>query len=466
MNPSAMKTIVRSIPILLASAALGWWLQACQGSSDSLTGTQPPMPVRQQIILLDIDTLRATHLGAYGYERDTSPVIDRFAAESTRFRRAFSQAPNTPPSQAAILTGLYPSTHGMIYDEDRVPEEAKTLAEAFRDRGFRTAAFVDGGYMNERFGMNQGFEVYDNSQGGGLRKIGPKVLKWIREHRHDNFLLLIHTYDIHTPYASSPEPYRSLFLDGLEEPTPGFVASSEQMEAIRTSIWTDEPKQLPPNDMAWAKALYDGGIRYVDTWIGEFFDELRQLNMYDRALIALFSDHGEEFGEHGSVLHEKLYATVTHVPLILRFPHQAEPRLLDPEVEMIDLMPTLLEWAGVPGPANLQGESLLPLIHGEAKPPYLAFSESPYFGVRRALAFRGHHYLFTREKDQRELYDLNTDFTEQHNLADVKPELAGRMHQAIENWQSMIDNTDAFRAKSGPLDPETYEELKALGYVQ
>jgi arylsulfatase A-like enzyme len=418
------------------------------------------------VIIIDIDTLRSDHLGCYGYHRDTSPEIDALARESVLFERAFSQAPNTPPSQTSILSGLYPSTHGMIKDDDKVPDSVVTLAEVLSRHGHTTAGFHDGGYMSQTFNIGQGFNLYDSSQGNGLSRIGPKVMAWLDDHAEENFLLLVHTYDTHTPY-DPPEPYRSLFLDGLEPPTPGFEPAAKVMEQIRLSVWTDEPRSLPENDLEYARALYDGGIRYVDEWVGQFLDRLEELGLDERATVILISDHGEEFQEHGSILHEKLYSTVTKVPLMVRLPNSAASHRVTEVVETIDLMPTILDLVGAPHPPGLQGESLVPLIKGAPGGDGLAFGESPFFGHRRFVASGPNQLLLTKNSGAIELYDFVDDPAQQHDITSSDPEITDRLSSEIEAWEERVAaavlGTDTDDTK---IDPETLQQLKELGYIQ
>jgi arylsulfatase A-like enzyme len=422
--------------------------------------------VPHPIIIIDIDTLRADHLGCYGYDRDTSPNIDALAGESIVFDRAFSQAPNTPPSQASILTGLYPSTHGMIEDDDKVPDAIVSLAEALAGHGFLTAGFHDGGYMSKSFNMGQGFSRYESSRGKGLADVGPKAERWIEEHAEENFLLLIHTYDAHTPY-DPPMPYHGLFLEGLDPPTPGFEPSTDIMESVRLSVWTDEPRKLPSNDLEYARALYDAGIRYVDDWVGRFLGRVKELGLDRRATIVLISDHGEEFQEHGSVLHEKLYSTVTRVPLMIRLPGAAPKRRVTEVVETIDLMPTILDLVGVSHPPGLQGQSLLPLITGDGSGDDLAFGESPFFGHRRFVASGRHQLLVTKSTGAIELYDFVADPFEQADLASTETEVADRLSAELISWQGLID-ASLYDPSSGghELDEETRTQLEELGYIQ
>jgi len=419
------------------------------------------------LIIVDVDTLRADHLGCYGYHRDTSPNIDAFAAQSVFFEHAYSQAPNTPPSQATILSGLYPSTHGMVFDEDRIPDEVVMLAEALSAHGLITAGFHDGGYLRDVFGFGQGFGVYEDGKGGGLETIGPKALQWLREHSREDFMLFIHTYDTHTPYAPRA-PYDTLFMEGVPEPTPGFEPTTDRMEEIRLSKYTDTLLTLPDNDLAYAMALYDGEIRAVDTWFGDFWSTIEALGLDRRATVVFISDHGEEFQEHGSVLHEKLYATVTHVPFMIRLPHGRLARRVSEVVEAVDLMPTLLELQDAPIPAGIKGSSLVPLMLGQrSEEPWRAISESPFFGHRRAVVLGDHHLLYTKRDSTVELYDLRIDPLEQRNLADEAPNVVTALKSLLDSWEVMVGRQQINSPEVvTPLDDETLEQLRQLGYIQ
>jgi arylsulfatase A-like enzyme len=452
-----------------AGRRLARGLVALVAAAGGLSCAPPdPLPRRPHpIIIIDIDTLRADHLGCYGYGRPTTPNIDTFAREALLFEWAFSQAPNTPPSQTSILTGLYPSTHGMVYDEDRVPEEVVTLAEALAAHGYATAGFHDGGYMRDDFRIGQGFELYDNSKGQGLAASGPRAIEWLRAHAEESFLLFVHTYDTHTPYAPKP-PFDAMFMDGVPEPTAGFSPDTETMEKIRLSKYTDTLLTLPPNDIAYAIALYDGEIRFVDTWFGELWSVIRELGLDRRATVVVLSDHGEEFQEHGSVLHEKLYATVTRIPFMIRLPGGRLARPVSEVVESIDLMPTLLELAGSPVPGGVQGSSLLPLILGqEENGLHVAFSESPFFGRNRAVTLGRHHLILTGNNSSAELYDLVADPLEQHDLAGERPPELEVMIGLQQGWEERVaDSTYASSGEAAPLDPETLEQLRRLGYIR
>lgn len=417
------------------------------------------------IIILDVDTLRASHLGCYGYPRDTSPTIDRLAAESLLFEWAFGHGPYTPPAQASIFTSLYPSSHGLVESSDRLAEDVTTLAEVLRANGYTTAGFVDGAYLNPEFGFAQGFDLYDSHDPLGLSFIAPRVVSWLKQRQDEEpFFLLVHTYDVHAPYWP-PQPFRSTFLDTVAPPTPGFLPTLEVLEAIRQSRWTGQERTLPDNDLAYVKALYDASIRYTDHWIGALMQNFEQLGLLERAIIVLISDHGEEFQEHGSLLHEKLYATITRIPLLIRLPGGVGARRLPQVVEAIDLMPTLLELVGIPEPPGLQGRSLLPLLRGEDLGARVAIGESRFFGGQHHLANDRFHLLHFEETDEVELYDVRSDPDEQFDLSRRQPLVTARLRRALEAWRQMQRERPAPRA-AAEIDPETRKQLQALGYLE
>lgn len=446
----------------LALIGLSLWFLisvGCGGRvSEIPTGPTP-------VILIDIDTLRADHLGAYGYARPTSPHLDRFSAESVRFEWAFSQAPNTPPSQASILTSLYPSTHGRIRDEQVLPAGITTLAEHFQQAGYETAAFVDGGLMAAEFGLDQGFEIYDD-EAGGLAKIDGKVRAWIDQQRQEMFFLLIHSYDVHSPYENTPEPYHSMFLAGLEKPSDDFITHMTwRMEQRRLSRYGENPHRLSSAENEYARALYDGGIRSMDDWFGDFRKFLEERDLYDRAILVFISDHGDEFEEHDSVFHERVYSPVTRVPFLIRYPGGVGSQVVHRAVETLDLMPTLLASVGLPVPDNLQGQDLLPLIRGEEGHRELAVSESPFFGRRVAIATSDYRLISTERGSLSELYAYRDDPLEQIDLAAQKPEVVERLGQAVSSWEALVRSQKHLASEVTEMKESTLEQLRTLGYI-
>ncbi len=444
----------------------GWWLvllccwafSACAPRAE-VTFSRPP------IIIVNVDTLRADHLGCYGYHRATSPNIDAFSERAVRFEWAFSQGPNTPPSQASILTSLYPTSHGRIRKKQKMSEGVVTLAEVLRDDGYETAAFVDGGLMASGFGLEQGFELYDD-EAGGIEAIDPKARRWLRRRLAAQdpsapFLLLLHTYDVHSPYEISPRRFRSMFLDGLELPPRSF---RKKMSGTMFKVWKSPKLQLSPQELAYAKAKYDGGIRHVDDWFGSLMRFLDEHRILEQSIIVLISDHGDEFQEHGSLFHDRLYATVTRIPLIIRLPDGRSSGVLDDVVESIDLMPTLLELVGAPVPSPIHGRSLVPMIEGREQRPGRAISESPLWGRRIAVATPEYRLIRSLKGDV-ELYAYRDDPLEQNNLADRLTGVVDELIAASQRWEKMVAAHRFDTEDVQEFDPDAIEQLKALGYL-
>ncbi len=433
---------------------------------------QAPEYERPPIIIFDIDTLRADHLGCYGYGRDTSPNIDAFAEQAALFEWTFAQGPNTPPSQSSILTSLYPSSHGRIVRKDSIAEEAETLAETLSAAGYRTAAFVDGGMMAAGFGLEQGFDLYDDD-GGGIEKIWPKVSGWIDRHLKNAawskapFLMLIHCYDVHSPYEISPWRFRDRFLPELSEVPP--AAFTSRMSEVMSDTWKrrneEPPPLLGPAKLEYAEAMYDGGIRHVDARFGELVKTLKNNGLYDQSIVVVISDHGDTFQEHGSLFHEQIYSEVTRIPLIVRFPESQFSGRLSPVVESIDLMPTLLDFASISTPETAQGTSLLPMLRGEPWTPKVAITESPYRGRRLAAASENYRLLLTKKTGIVELFAYREDPLEQRNLSRIHHQEAQDLRKALRQWQKRVSETRWTRTKAKPIDDRIRKQLKTLGYI-
>jgi arylsulfatase A-like enzyme len=440
--------------LLLAAAAVA-------GAAGCSRPAEPP----RAVVVVDFDTLRADRLGVYGNPRPTSPHLDEFARGATRFDAAFAQAPYTLPSQVSILTSLYPHTHGVVREKDRMGPEAVTLAEVFRDAGWRTAAFVDGGYVSAPYGFDQGFETFVDFQRAGVAASEAKVAAWLAAHRDERFLLFVHTYDTHTPYAP-PEPYRSRFAAMAPAPTPGFEPTSEALEAIRASQWTPPQRRLAPNDLEYTRALYDGEIAFVDAWFGRLRRQLDELDLGSRTVLAVISDHGEEFQEHGSLLHEKLYATVTRVPWLIGAPGGVAGQVVAAPVETVDLMPTLLELAGVPLPPGLEGRSLAATVRAGTPPaPRIGLAHSPFWGEQRALVDGDLHLILTLDSARPQLFDYRTDPLEQDDLAAARPRQAAQLVREMRARIAALPGRRVAAPLSG-LNAEVEATLRALGYLQ
>jgi arylsulfatase A-like enzyme len=452
--------------------------------------------VGPNVILVTIDTLRADHLGCYGYGRPTSPFIDTLAMEGARFADASSPAAWTKPSTGTILTGLFPSRHGALYHGStlQIPEGERTLAEAFRDRGYTTAGFVSNPNVKKVFDFDRGFDEFFDSPvedtitlaairkslfGGivmtlsrhqfnwkyenDIKQINQHVLAWIEANREQPFFLYVHYIDPHIPYTP-PAKYEAEF----KQNHPGFPLFNER-------------KRLVGID------LYDGEIRYTDDGIRELVEKLDQLGVRDHTLLVLTSDHGEEFFEHDVLGHGfSLYQPVIHVPLIANGPGVAKGRVVDSPVQLVDLAATILDLTGGAGDKFGDGYSFAPSISDSAwKAEDRVYLENE-FGQddsdHRSFVLNAYRdgdwkFILTERSLYRppnhpdfgaqELYNLADDPGETNNLIHA-PEHQERIEAMVKRLRehSVFLNDSGFRdIEPAALSPEMEEEMRALGYL-
>ncbi len=425
---------------------------------------------RPNVVWISLDTLRADHLGAYGYSRPTSPNLDAFAARGLRFEWAISQAPWTRPSHRSMLTGVYPASRGGL--------DSPMIGEVLYRAGYQTFAVTGGGQMDSTLGFDRGFEIY-------------RVWDWIHEPREmvawaqersrsadRPFFAFLHCYETHEPY-SHPR-----FTAGMP--------SGRLTGEVTKEIWNRLRKRFSDEEKRYAEAMYDGDIAYTDGKLGEFFAELEGIGLLQNSIVIVTSDHGEQFWEHGSWGHgQNLYDHQIHVPLLVYLPDSVRDDLerasrakgkgpaltqgvVDDQVELVDLYPTLLELLRVEPESPGNGRSLVSLLAGQgALPAREAFAEHTNVKEKEQKALRTPRYKFIvsiprRGEETRgesyELYDLKRDPAEQQNLA---PGLAGRVGELRTRIGRILDGTDGTLEDEVPadIDADLREQLKALGYI-
>jgi arylsulfatase A-like enzyme len=389
------------------------------------------------IVVIAVDTLRADHLSVYGYPRDTSPEIAGLAADAIVFTRAFTTAPKTSPAFASMFTGLYPFRHGLERLGQALAEENVTAAELLAARGYRTAAFVSSTVMIDRLSdLGQGFAVWDDlvpqreaNRDNFERTADATVaatLEWLRgsAHARRSFFLLTHLIDPHGPY-SPPGGFRRRFQRG----------GGRRLEQSKVPAFQRLPDAHTVGDYVDA---YDAEILFADTEIGRLLADLRERGIYDEALIVLTADHGESFGSDGVYFRHgpTLAEATTRIPLIVKppgNPRGAGPRFRDDVVSLVDLLPTLLDYAGTPVPDDLDGRSLRPLIESDA-----SFSGRVVFSSRRSggsmrLAAHGPRTTLRdsvpreRIETSRALGGSRADATEWHLLDEALDEQARKI---------------------------------------
>jgi arylsulfatase A-like enzyme/TolA-binding protein len=429
------------------------------------------------IVLISIDTLRADHLSCYGYSKKTSPHIDKLAEEGTLFSQNISAAPWTTPSHMSIFTSLYPILHEVNEMRKRLDEKRVTLAEVLKKNGYTTAAFISAPTMLPyELGFGQGFDLYDdytvtfdihfNLFRKNERKltnndhpINPlthwMVTNWLERNHKKSFFIFLHYWDPHYEYEPPP-PYNRMFNPDYKGEITGNV------EGVKLGM--DE------EDFNHIVSLYDGEIRYTDEYVGLFLQKLKELNLLDKTLIILTSDHGEEFLEHGGSMHGKtLYDELIHVPLIIRYPSLIpKGEVISAQVRTVDIMPTILALLGISIKEKIDGLSLLPLIQKEKRNKREAFSET--YPCLKSLRTEELKFINNLKKEEKEFYDLSKDPKEKTNLIGEREE-AKIFDQNLANWMNSQEELLASLPKSRPtskieIDPEVRERLRAMGYLQ
>ncbi|MEM1177511.1 MAG: sulfatase [Acidobacteriota bacterium] len=439
------------------------------------TAAVPDLGEKPHLVVYLIDTLRADHLGAYGYPRNTSPHLDRFAAEeAVLFENSQAQTSWTRASVASMLTGLWSQLHGALDDPDMLADELVTLPERLQEAGYLTAGFVSNGNAADNFGFDQGFEHFEylNQLNDGQRlarahQLNDAVYAFLDAHKDDPrpLFLWIHTIDPHAPYMA-PEPFHSQFSDRPRDLTDGSI---QRLIALQTG---KEP--VPQEEIDHLIDLYDAEIAANDAAFGDLLEQLRARGLYDRTAIAVLSDHGEEFFEHGGLQHGRtLHSDQLDTPLIVRVPGMATGLRRPETAEHVDLAPTLLELAGAPPLETTQGHSLLPLMM-EGEVEWWDNRSVAYLDLRgiqsaASLDRGGDHKTIVNYLDGEEafplVYDRKVDRLETTPLSGLEESLRGR-YLASRLRLQISGARQLYDGGSADLPEETIEQLKALGYIQ
>jgi arylsulfatase A-like enzyme/Flp pilus assembly protein TadD len=430
MKVSAFSVLAAS---LTAAAAVG---------APARNSATPP-----NVVVITIDTLRADHLGCYGYSKIRTPAIDALAADGVRFERAYTPVPITLPAHTVIFTGTYPPLNGMHdFSGNRLGPQPPTLASVLKERGYSTGAVVGSGVLDSRFGLNRGFDFYyDHFEFNRLEEanldemeragnvVADQTLDWLSKNYSKRFFLWMHLYDPHYPYRPPP-PY------------------------------AEQYKSHP----------YDGEIAFADQQVGRLLHFLKEKGLYSDAIIVLAGDHGEGLGEHGEQTHGFfIYNSTLHVPLIFHLPGTGNGKRVASPASLADVMPTVLQLLKLPVPQQVQGKSLmaqlLPKKESEARSdrsrplysetflPRLHFSWSELRGIESDK----YHFI---EAPQPELYDLRQDPAELENLYSRKPAVAAELRTTLHSLVRDLTAGEELAQKTG-LDPALMERLKSLGYA-
>jgi len=441
------------------------------------------------IILVSIDTLRADHLGCYGYTRSTSPNLDKLADDAVLFENTFSNTSWTLPAHVSLLTSLNSANHKVLNALQKLNPNLLTLADILRNNDYLCAAFTGGGYLSCRYGFSKGFDTYQEIRKNGdlsvrfdeSESLCGRMSEWLDKNFKKDFLLFLHTYQPHAPYENNSD-IGKIFLNKNSKWQKIRGKDIFRGRSKRNSIISKEEREN-------IIALYDGEIRYTDEYlIKPMINKLKELDIYDKTMIIVTSDHGEEFYEHKNWLHGiTLYNESIKIPLIIKFPNSLyKGKKLSNTVRITDIMPTILEEANVnPSSFKLDGKSLLSIIKGEEKQDRTFYCDlnlrkiidsSPsmyatnknnlklitYNKIRSSLS---KEIVVEFEGKKIELYDIKKDSYETKNLANssVYKGLCRELIKKIEQYSRSGEKTKAELVK---MDEELRRSLKALGYIR
>lgn len=424
------------------------------------------------VILISIDSLRADRLGCYGNPRDTSPTLDRLAREGVRFDNAVSTTSWTLPSHMSLLTGRDVLSHGVIAETDQLPAGIPTLAQVLREAGRATAGIVSAPLLDSRFGFDRGFDLYDDqtipapTSFDALRDEPAPVVErlavdWLREHAERPFFLFLHFWDVHYDYIPPP-PYDTLF-------DPNYAGSMSGRDFFHD---TAVNRRIAARDLEHIIALYDGEIRWVDDHIGRILSVVDGLGIAARTAIIVTADHGDEFFEHGFKGHGRtLYREVMQVPLIVRAPTAKPGTVVDAAVSLSDIMPTVLELAGLEIPPGMDGVSVSPALRGgglDRQGGVVSWLCSLKQRTNcQAMLLSAAGTLIHRFQPLRIEFFTPQDLAQRQNLAWSNGWPRGQLAELQVRLDGQWQAYRALGARQGTVDMDkaTLERLRQLGYV-
>ncbi|MEM7581925.1 MAG: sulfatase [Acidobacteriota bacterium] len=485
----------------IALAISGSLLLACQAPVEPPPASAPETSEPPLIILISIDTLRADHLGSYGYSRDTSPVLDRLAEESIRFSSAFAPTPWTFPSHASMLTGMHPYEIGIDNSLRTIPDDIPIVAEHLKRAGYQTAAFVDSspmGFVGADRGFERGFDLYqhgphraDQLQRFDMATTVDAAIDWLDGRDPERpFFLFLHTKSVHAvpndaecldprcfPYEK-PAAWQFRYLSSEQATaswtTPQDGAGQRYLWSLNAKILAGEldPETYPEDHLEQLVAFYDAGINYVDAHFERLLEALRARDLYRRTVLVVTSDHGEAFLDHTLFMHQEVFDPVVQVPLILRLPQSSGSGVEDRHVMLSDIAPTLLQQARLPVPEQMTGRSLLmpePELGTRGARDIFSYYFFPSKFTYQPVALRrGNWKLVAHNPDNPEdfswlLFDLATDPEEQRPVASEMQRLA----ELKRSLRMVLRRPPLSQgAEIHPQDLPDLEAIRALGYIE
>ncbi len=432
------------------------------------------------VLLIVVDTMGAGHVGCLEPGLDTTPNIDRLAADGALFTHAYSTAPWTQPSISALMTGLTPSHTGVLHLYDHLGADNVTLAERLSRRGFATAGVVSHFLIAARLGFDQGFDSYDESavvnhhRGISSPKVYQAAAADLQRLKDDRFFMFVHFFDPHAHYLHHPEFDRTSWYHG---PVRDW---DHKITELRKRL-----DELDPDGTRYLRDLYREEIAFTDHYIGMLLAKLDELGLRDNTLVILTADHGEEFMEHHWIGHTRnLYDTLVHVPLVVSLPGRIDPAVIDDPVSLLDIAPTLMDLSRDPvEDFSWDGISLIPrlagrrpgrtgrlLYHEVAFPARKDDAGTPVAGRGTFLAAVSRDQwklIHDVEHDTWSLFDRVTDPGEHRDLLAEQPAVASPLRRDLLEWEKdKVPGWGVGGAQKRTLDPELEKRLKSLGYIR
>jgi len=381
----------------------------------------------KNVILITVSTLRADHAGCLGYKKDTTPNLDKFGSENILFTNAFAASSWAMPAHGSILTSLYPGVHGATHIDKKLAPEHRTLAEILADNGYCTVGFCCNPQLSSELGFAQGFELYDDYSVSMMLQsmafesqelidinkkrtndlINDAAIRWLQNNTHKPFFMLLHYYDNHWDYLP-PAPYDKLYDPNYDGPIDG-------TNIAREPLFSNVPGQ---RDIEHIVSLYDGEIRQSDNDLGEMLAVLKEKGLFENSIIIIIGDHGEQFYEHGHTSHHGIYDELIHVPLAISIPAaKTRGQRINSLVSQVDILPTILDYLGIPIPEKCRGKSLMPVIDGRVeKVNDFVFAEYTGGAVPDCLTVMAQRYKYVEQGGESFVYDIIEDPSEQNKI--------------------------------------------------
>ncbi|MCP4600658.1 MAG: sulfatase [Proteobacteria bacterium] len=450
--------------IIILTILSAHFIQGCYKE----TSQKEPSPGsgKTSVVFIIIDTLRVDHLGTYGYHRNTSPNLDRFARQAIQFNNAYSAAPWTLPSVGSMLTGQYPSALNVSTKAVILDGKYKRLPEMFAKKGYNTGAVISHTYLSKDYGFDQGFAQFQDVQKRGKRHsfisspmVAKEARQFIESNSNNPFFLLVHFFDPHFNYNMHK------LLDFYPSYT-GWLKSGISIERIRR-----KPESIKPDDKKYLRACYDSEIRYTDHYVSLVLRKLKKKKIFDKSLIIITADHGEDICSRADcwIGHtKKVTEELMHIPLLIKLPWQKRGRKIHRIFSAIDMMPTIAELVGldIPDKDKISGKAFDLDNPGKGRRP--AIGETRRWAKHTMVRLGKWKLVRDDEKKQSHLYKTSKGSLDKEDVAADHPKVVKRLEKIFFKWEKDVKKTKkdfSVTAKEPTLSIEQKKQLEAIGYI-